>query len=401
MPNASQKQLSQPASRVDAIDLLRGVVMVIMALDHVRMYFGEGTWYAEPTNLATTTPLLFFTRWITHFCAPVFLFLSGISAYLASRKRTKSQAGLFLIQRGIWLVLVEVVVVTFGITFNPAYNFIILQVIWAIGWSMVILGVLSLISFNAILIAGLLLFFGHNVVDYLNFDSNAPHTILNLLLTARNSFIPLDGSHSLADFYAILPWTGVMLLGYCIGTWFAKDFPSSKRKKLLIGTGVGLIVLFILLRATGVYGNPEKWQKEDGFLTNLYNFLNTSKYPPSLQYLSMTLGPACIVLALIEGWHNRLSAIISVYGKVPFFYYILHFYLIHTLTLILFYATGHNNSQIVDPAAPIFYFRPVNFGWGLPVVYLIWLGIVAALYFPCKWFSRYKAEHRKWWLSYV
>jgi uncharacterized membrane protein len=375
--------------------------MIIMAIDHTRDFFHAPALIADPLNPATTTLPIYFTRWITHFCAPVFLFLSGISAYLASRKRTKAEASLFLIKRGVWLVLVELVLITLAITFNPSYNYFILQVIWAIGWSMIILGILTRFSFNVVLIAGIILFFGHNIVDYVSPDPTQQPVALKMLLTARNSFIPLDATHVLADFYAILPWTGVMLMGYCVGTWFNKDFPAAQRKKLLISTGTGLIALFIILRFTGIYGNPEKWQKGNDFLGSLYNFLNTSKYPPSLQYLSMTLGPACLVLALIENWKNKFSDIISVYGKVPFFYYILHFYLIHIITVILFYATGHNNTQIVDPNAPIFYFRPLNFGWGLPVVYLIWFGIITLLYFPCKWFSRYKAEHRQWWLSYV
>jgi uncharacterized membrane protein len=225
--------------------------------------------------------------------------------------------------------------------------------------------------------------------------------VMNLFLTARFSIIPLDSSHVMVDIYAILPWTSAMLLGYSIGYWFGKDFPPERRRKLLLVTGTGLIVLFILFRTTNLYGNPEPWIKGKGFVYNLFTFLNTSKYPPSLLYFAMTLGPACIFLALLEKVGNRLTAIVSVYGKVPFFYYILHFYLIHIIIVIFFYATGHTNSQIVDPQGPIFHFRPVNFGYGLPVVYAVWLGVIILLYFPCRWFSKYKAEHRQWWLSYV
>jgi uncharacterized membrane protein len=390
------------SNRNASIDILRGAVMIIMALDHTRDFFHQPALLADPLDAATTTAPIYFTRWITHFCAPVFVLLSGVSAYLASQKRTKNEASLFLIKRGAWLVLAEITLVTFAITFNPTYNFIILQVIWAIGWSMIILGVLSRISYRVVLIAGIILFFGHNILDHVTLpQEGVAGATWSLLFRARPTFIPLNATHVLADIYAILPWTGAMLLGYSIGYWFKKDFPPERRKKFLLSTGAGLTVLFILLRATSYYGNPGPWVKTDGFLHNLFTFLNTSKYPPSLQYLSMTLGPACLLLAVLENAKGKWTRIVSVYGKVPFFFYILHFYLIHIIAVILFYATGHTNSQIVDPNSPIFHFRPLNFGYGLPVVYLIWLGVVSLLYLPCRWYNKYKAEHRQWWLSYI
>jgi uncharacterized membrane protein len=186
-----------------------------------------------------------------------------------------------------------------------------------------------------------------------------------------------------------------MLLGYCAGYWYRKEFSAIKRKQLLLVTGSLLIVLFIILRITNVYGNPADW---DG--SNLFTFLNTSKYPPSLQYSSMTLGPALILLALLENIKAKWTKVVSVYGRVPFFYYVLHFYLIHTLLVVLFFATGHTSSQIVDPQTP-FLFRPALFGYNLWIVYGIWLCIVFALYFPCRRFNRYKETHTQWWLRYL
>jgi uncharacterized membrane protein len=386
-------------NRITSIDILRGLVMIIMALDHTRDYFHQSAMIADPLDPATTTPALYFTRWITHFCAPVFVFLSGVSAYLSSLRKSRNEASLFMIKRGLWLVLIEITLVTFGLTFNPEFNTIILQVIWAIGCSMILLGIFSRISNTAVLITGIILFFGHNILDLVTLPSTGGNA-LTFLLRSRGTFIPVDNGQSIVVFYAVLPWTGAMMIGYSIGHWFKKDFPAEKRKKLLLISGFSLIALFVILRATNIYGNPTPFISGDGFTYNLFAFLNTSKYPPSLQYLSMTLGPACILLALMENTHTRFSKIISVYGSVPFFYYILHFYLIHGLLVIVFFATGHTNSQIVDPNLP-FFFRPPTFGYGLLTVYAIWLSVIIILYFPCRWFSQYKKTHNQWWLRYV
>lgn len=386
--------------RIAAIDILRGIVMIIMALDHTRDFFHSTAVTANPLDPATTTPALYFTRWITHFCAPVFVFLSGVSAYLSSRKKTPGRASLFLVKRGAWLILVEITLVTLGLTFNPLFNTIILQVIWAIGFSMILLGLLSRLSPRVVLITGLVLFFGHNILDHLALPATGTAGALWSIFFRNPVFIPLGSNYFIADFYAILPWTGAMLLGYSIGYWFNKDFPAAKRKKLLAMTGAALTVLFILLRFINVYGNPFPWVKGDGFVYNLLAFLNTSKYPPSLQYLCMTLGPACLLLAVLENVKARRMEIIAVYGRVPFFYYILHFYILHTLLVIVFFASGRTAAEIVNPQVP-FFFRPATFGFGLPVVYAIWLGVVILLYFPCRWFSRYKQTHHQWWLSYV
>jgi uncharacterized membrane protein len=388
-------------NRIQSIDILRGAVMIIMALDHTRDFFHQPAIIANPLDASSTTVPIYFTRWITHFCAPTFVFLSGVSAWLSSLKKTRSEASLFLIKRGLWLVLVEITLVTLGITANPFFNFIVFQVIWAIGWSMVFLGIISRISPKLVLIIGILLFFGHNILDLVSLPTGgAGKTVMDILFRANFTIIPIDNTHVFADIYAILPWAGAMFMGYSIAPWFRKEFPPEKRKARLLQLGSGLILLFIILRITNAYGNPQPWIKGEGFKYNLFTFLDTSKYPPSLLYLSMTLGPSCIVLAMLENAKGKLKDIISVYGKVPFFYYLCHFYLLHFLLIILFFATGHGTSEIVTPGVP-FYFRPVTFGWGLPVVYLIWISVVVLLYFPCRWYSQYKKTHTQWWLSYI
>ncbi len=388
-------------NRISSIDVLRGLVMVIMALDHARDYFHITAMTADPMDPATTTVAAYFTRWITHFCAPTFVLLSGISAFLAARKKTKSAASIFLIKRGLWLVVAELTIVNFALTYNPFFNFIFLQVIWAIGWSMIILGLLSLWSRKVVLIVGLLLFLGHNVVDYMNFPKEGVASVLwQVLLTSRPMILPLDATHVVGVFYAVLPWTGIMLMGYSIGEWFTSDFPAAQRKQRLLLTGWGLVVLFILLRFINQYGNPMPWVHQPDFLRNVLAFLNTSKYPPSLQYAGMTLGPAILALAVFEQVKNKWSDVLSVYGRVPFFYYLLHFYLLHALLVVVFFLTGHQTTEIMDLRVP-FQFRPMNFGYSLPVVYLIWIAVVAVLYRPCRWYNQYRATHQQWWLKYL
>ena len=382
--------------RIYSIDILRGIVMILMALDHTRDFFHVSAFTADPLNPATTTVPLYFTRWITHYCAPTFVFLSGLSVYISSKNKPLKTASSFLLKRGCWLLFVEIAIITLGLTFNPLYNFIIWQVIWAIGWSMILLGLLMRISFNAVLITGLLLFFGHNLLDYANIpETGIVGNLFKILLTSSFSVIPLSDSHAIGVIYAILPWTGAMLLGYCAGYWFRQGYPAIKRRKILLATGFSLIVLFVMLRFINLYGNPSPW---DG--SNILSFLNTSKYPPSLQYLSMTLGPSLILLALFENVKGRWSRIAAVYGRVPFFYYVLHFYIIHTLLVIIFYATGYTNAQIVDQNVP-FLFRPATFGFNLWIVYGIWIFVVGVLYVPCRWFHRYKTNHSQWWLRYI
>lgn len=387
--------------RIRSIDILRGIIMIIMALDHTRDYFHATGVSGNPLNPDTTSVPLYFTRWITHFCAPTFLFLSGLSAYLSSRKKTAAEASMFLIKRGIWLIIVEVVIVTFGISFDPSWGFIMLQVIWAIGCSMLLLGLVSRISYKAVLLTGIILFFAHDLAMLVNPPQDTVQGLLwRMFLTAAGYIIPVGQTHVIGDFYAILPWTGIMMIGYCMGKWFEKDFPQARRKKLLLQTGLAAIALFIVLRFTNLYGDPFPWKSYSTGLRTFFSFLNTNKYPPSLMYSCMTLGPSLIFLALFENANAKWTNIVTVYGKVPFFYYVLHFYLLHIILAVTFFITGHNSSEIINRQTFFaFYLGDKTFHlWG---VYIVWISVVVALYLPCKWFSNYKATHRQWWLSYV
>jgi len=391
----------QSKHRIQSIDILRGLVMLIMAIDHVRDFFHITASTDDPLNLATTTPQLFFTRWITHFCAPVFVFLSGTSAWLAGRRKTKKEVSIFLIYRGLWLVFIEMAVITLGITFNPLYNGFIWQVIWAIGWSMVILGLLVRTSLKFIVVIGCILVFGHDILNFLQLPKEgAANVLLKIFLTASGTIFRTGQNHFIFDFYAILPWTGVMLLGYAFGTIYKHNRDAAQRRKTILTVGFAVTLFFIVLRFIDVYGDPSHWSTQKNGLYTFLSFINTSKYPPSLCYTTMTLGPALIFLSLTETVRNRFTNILGIYGRVPFFFYVLHFYLIHTIGVIVFFATGHTSKEIVDVNTP-FLFRPQHFGFDLPIVYAIWLFVIITLYRPCKWFDNYRKTHRQWWLSYL
>ncbi|HUR10192.1 MAG TPA: heparan-alpha-glucosaminide N-acetyltransferase domain-containing protein [Flavitalea sp.] len=387
--------------RVNSIDILRGIVMVIMALDHTRDFFHNEAFTRDPLDAATTYPLLYFTRWITHFCAPVFVFLAGTSAYLSGQKKTKKELSSFLFKRGLWLVIIEVVIVSLGISFDPLYNIIFLQVIWAIGISMILLSLLIWLPYKAILTIGFVILLCHNLLDYPEAARNGKVGFWwDLLHRGSFAIYPITDNHVLAILYPFLPWVGVMALGYCFGALYRREVDPVIRRKWLLRIGTTAIVLFIVLRLINAYGNPLQWAPQSQWWRTVLAFLNVQKYPPSLLFTCMTLGPALIVLAFLEKIQNRVTSFFAIYGRVPFFYYILHFYLIHFLCVIAFFLTGHTTNQIVTPQFP-FLFRPPTFGFNLAVVYAVWIFVIAVLYPLVKRYDLYKQRNRKWWLSYL
>jgi uncharacterized membrane protein len=402
------QNLTAPKRRVQSIDVLRGLVMVIMALDHVRDFFHKvvleeaGSAATGPTDLATTTPFLFFTRWITHFCAPIFVFLAGSSIYLMSLKKTKKELSLFLITRGMWLVIVEVVLITFSWTFNPMYNLIILQVIWAIGISMILMGLLVQLPYKIIFALGLIIVLGHNILDYKAVNEGLKGSaIANLLYFSQFDIIPVADNHVALIVYAFLPWLGVMMMGYCFGKLFAPGVDAAWRKTKLLQIGGTLLLLFVVLRFINAYGDPVPWGTQPrGAVYTFLSFININKYPPSLLFLCVTIGSGILFLALIEKTQNRFTSIMNVYGRVPMLYYILHFYIIHTLVVIVFYLQGFDNKDIVSKGIP-FFFKPNAFGFNLWGVYAVWIFVVAVLYPVCKKYNQYKSTNKKWWLSYL
>jgi len=393
--------LPAPKHRIESIDILRGAVMLIMAIDHIRDFFHASP---EPTDLAVTTPILFFTRFITHFCAPSFVFLSGMSAYLAGTRRTENQLGLFLIKRGLWLLVVEVALITLAITLNPFYNVFILQVIWAIGGSMILLGLMVRlrVPVKAIVAIGVIILLGHNIfdIDKVDFINNTVAGKMLFSGAGFGAFVPFGANRGMLVAYALLPWASVMFIGYGFGQLYRKTFDAVRRRKILLYSGLGTLLFFLVFRYFNIYGDPNPWAVQKTTSLSIISFFNVTKYPCSLLYLCVTIGTALVVLSVTERIKSRLTDIIVVYGNVPFFYYLCHWYLIRLLTVILFFAWGYHTNQIINPKQPIL-FQPEGFRVSLLGVYGIWLLVIFILYFPCRWFSNYKKTHDQWWLSYL
>ncbi|RYY21562.1 MAG: DUF1624 domain-containing protein [Chitinophagaceae bacterium] len=389
------------AHRLSSIDALRGLVMIIMALDHSREMFHNAAFTGDPVDMSTTTPALFFTRWITHFCAPVFVFLSGTSIYLQSLRKTKKELSVFLLKRGLWLIVVDLVIMSFGITFDVHFGLIILQVIWAMGISMIILAGAIWLPFAVPATIGLLIVFGHNALDFFEKNaSSAPSVFYHLV--HRPAMLPISEGHFLGIFYPFVPWTGVLLTGYAFGKSYTSAAGAEPNAKITRYIGFGAIFLFIILRYTNVYGDPLPWSGQKTPVYTFLSFLNTQKYPPSLLYLCMTLGPALVLLSFLNSLPRKLTVVMTVYGKVPFFYYILHFYILHLITAIMFLGRGHSFREGIE-GSPSFPFHFIVPGEGLSLLasYGLWILVVACLYPLCRWFGRYKQLHTQWWLSYI
>jgi uncharacterized membrane protein len=387
--------LKQTAPRSTSIDLLRGVVMVIMALDHVRDYFHADAFLYSPTDLDATSVPVFLTRWITHYCAPVFVFLAGTSAWFIHQRKGTSDLSLFLLKRGLWLIAVECILVGFGWLFNPTFPIFGLQVIWAIGVSMVAMAALIRLQLRWVGLIGAVLVFGHNALDTVHFDG------------AWWMFLHERGRVALGDrtvifAYPVIPWIGTMALGYCFGTLYGKGYSAEVRRRLLVRLGLAVTGLFIALRALNDYGDPSPWTVQETGSFTVLSFLNLTKYPPSLLYLLMTLGPAILLLAWMEKAKGWFASALIVFGRVPFFFYILHIYLIHALAMLAAELTGFGwQSMVLD--RPVWFSESLQgYGFSLPIVYLVWVGVVVLLYPACVWFNRLKSNNRQWWwLSYL
>jgi uncharacterized membrane protein len=388
------------STRIQSIDLLRGVVMVIMALDHVRDYFHLGAFNYDPVNMETTNPVLFFTRFITHYCAPNFVFLAGTSAFLYGAKKTKRELSKFLVSRGLWLIFVEVVIMNFLWWFDLSYGFVNLQVIWAIGICMVLLGLIIYLPKKWILIIGLLMVFGHNFFDGIVMQGSSTKSIMWYILH-QQSFIPV-GPRMIAIYYPLIPWIGVMALGYCFGELYKSGFDVQKRKKWLLGLGLGSLTIFLVLRGFNIYGDPIPWSvQKDGTFT-LMSFLNVYKYPPSLLFLLIAIGPGFIFLYITENFQNKITDFFLVYGRVPFFYYLLHVFFIHIAAMLAIVISGGNWKDMILDNSAFTTDKMSNYGYSMVVVYLVWIGVVLILYPLCKKYMEYKAKNKdKWWLSYL
>jgi len=388
-------------TRIQSIDLLRGLIMIIMALDHVRDYFHAGAFVFDPTDVTKTTVILYFTRWITHFCAPIFVLLAGTSAFISGQRKTKKELALFLVKRGIWLIILEETLVNFEWFFNIHFNFFIFGVIWVLGLCMIFLAGLIFLPQKVILAIGLIMVFGHNLLDNTHFNGADTMGFLWGALHERKVFA-LGGIH-IGEAYHLIPWLGVMALGYCLGSLFAKGYDPVKRKKILLTLGISSWVLFVVIRGINGYGNLHPWTEQPSPVMTLLSFLNISKYPPSLDYLLVTEGFAFVFLALTEHISNGLTKFISVYGRVPMFYYLLHIPLIHLLSMLAAVLTGYRWTDMTGFTSWINGMPNLRgYGFSLGIVYLVWIFVVLALFPACKKYDHYKLTHKdKWWLSYL
>ena len=365
--------------RIASLDIVRGAVMVLMAIDHVRVFAGV------PTN---GSPAVFFTRWVTHFCAPAFIFLAGTAAFLYLQKvASRTALAKFLVVRGLWLVLLELTLLRFGWTFNFDYaNFTFAGVIWVIGWSMVVLAGLALLPVAVVGSIGLAIVLFHNAVAPIVYSIESPSPLVQILYAGGGFNL---GGLGFAVLYVLIPWAGVMAAGFAFGL-VMRESPAKRRRICLI-IGFTAVALFVLLRATGVYGDPHQWSPDNGSLA----FLNPAKYPPSLQFLLMTLGPTILVIPLIENARGRVAGWLRVFGEVPFFFYILHIPLIHLAAVII--------SYVRTPASTWWLFAnhpmmppdvPPGYRWSLPLLYLVWAIVVVLLYIACRWYAKLKAESK-------
>ena len=405
--DASARTLAAPFQRIVSVDLLRGLVMVIMALDHTRDYFTNLPF--PPEDLARTSGVLFFTRFITHFCAPVFFLLAGTGAYLATAKGKSTQhLSHFLWTRGLWLMFLELTIVGFGWTFVLPFG--AASILWALGWAMVALALLVRLPIRWIASFGVGMVAFHNLFDRIDPASFGKLSWLWMLLHSPG-FYPLTGNVGVLVLYPLIPWIGVMAAGYALGPLLL----GQERRKWLLILGTGVTLLFFLLRGLNLYGNGTAglpfglpfsagpWSVQGNPTLTVVSFFNTLKYPPSLDYLLMTLGPALIALALFDGANVQrgLGRVLLVFGRVPMFYYVVHIYLIHSMAILV-------AGIFQQPATWLwrggFFFSgtPAGYGHGLPFVYAMWILAVTLLYLPCRWFMEFKRRHPDWgWLSYV
>ncbi|MEP6835314.1 MAG: heparan-alpha-glucosaminide N-acetyltransferase domain-containing protein [Gemmatimonas sp.] len=380
--------------RLDAVDFTRGIIMIIMALDHTRDFFGIPG--QNPTNIVTTTGALFFTRWITHLCAPTFFLLTGTGAYLSLRKQSPAQLSRFLLTRGVWLIVLETVIVRcVAYQFNFDFKVTLLLVLWALGWSMITLSLLVRFPLAVPIVFGLVLIAFHNLFDGAQLANPV------LIMLHQPGFVLNTPAHVIFASYPLIPWIGVTAVGYALGRVY--DWQPERRRTFLLRVGLGLVVSFLALRALNVYGDPARWAVQKSNTLTVISFFNVTKYPPSLLFLLMTLGPTLLLLRALDNAKPRALAPALTFGRVPLFYFMLHFMFLHLLAVVVClirYGSAHWMFESPDlgnyPFTP-----PPGWGFTLPGVYATWMFIVIATYPFCRWFAALKQRRKDVWLSYL
>jgi len=395
---------AEPAARIQSVDALRGAIMMLMAIDHIRDYIARSAMQFLPTDLSRTTAAIFFTRWITHFCAPVFILTAGLGAFLWMNrgKHSKSELSRYLITRGAWLIFLEITVLRFILLSQISFrtNPVLLMILWAIGLSMIALAALIYLPMRVLAGLSIAIIALHNLFDGVSSERFGRAAWLWDILHQQGAFTFVGISFQTA--YPVLPWIGVMAAGYCLGTLFLWD--AKRRRRYLLRLGLALIAAFIMLRGVNIYGDPAPWIHQPTALFTVLSFLNTTKYPPSLEFLLMTLGPAIVAMAWLERFHFSFTNPLIVFGRVPFFYYAGHLLVAHLITIALNLARyGRTSFLFLAPpsmGSPSELFPP-DYGFPLWTVYVVWVGVLLLLYPACLWFARLKQRHHNSWLTYL
>ena len=429
------------SERIYSIDFLRGVVMMLMLLDHTRDFVHHGAMLSDPTDPATTTVPLFFTRWITHYCAPTFVFLSGVSIYLQKMNgKSTRELSWFLFTRGLWLIVLEFTLVRFGFVFNLDYSFFgAAQVIWVIGLSMIAMAAIIYLPVRMVAVIGIAMIVLHNLLDRFQvplataFEGNPAPDLSQVvwLILHQQGLVPLFDGSSAFVVYPFIPWVGVMAAGYAVGTVYGWD--GARRRRFLLGLGIAATVLFVAIRFSNFYGDPNPWTTRNEFVESvaggrpvasmpggetidriaqiklsepafsILSFLNTTKYPPSLLFLLMTLGPALIILTLTDRMNGRAiwERIAITFGRVPMFFYLLQFPLAHTMGIVLSLAAGKAIGYYFLNMPETIAQAPPDHGFSLPIVYAAWIAGLIFLYPVCWWWGNLKRRNKHWALSYL
>jgi len=395
--------LTSAGRRVASVDLLRGLVMIIMALDHVRSYMNFDSLVFSPTDLEKTRPALFFMRVITHLCAPTFIFLAGTSVFFVAQRKSLRDTSFFLLTRGAWLIVLQFTLIRFAWNFDPAFHYNSSNVISTIGFSMIALAGLIHLPFKVIFGIGAVMVAGHNLLDALHFKEGSLADVAWSLFHERKLYV-LGNGYSFLMLYPLVPWMGVMALGYCFGHLYGEHYTPARRKRVILQIGTGALVFFFVLRGLNIYGDPVPWSHfEQGSIT-VMSFLNVQKYPPSLLYLCLMLGISLTVLGLIEGKPLKGTRPVVVFGKVAMFYYVIHIVAIHLVAMAAAVLSGYSwQTMIFNESNSLG--SPVlrgKFGFSIAGTYLIWIGVVLFLYPFCNYWNAFKSRHKnKWWVSYV
>jgi len=385
--------------RISSIDFTRGLVMIIMVLDHVRDLMHVDSVTITPTDLSKTTAAVFLTRLVTYLCAPIFVFLAGSSAFLSLQNSSnRKQQQSFLLKRGLWLILLEFTVVNFGIWFDPGFHLYLFQVIAAIGFGFIALSFLSKLSPKVIGGIGLFIIFTHNLLPLVPIEQGA---ILKTILTPlfSTTAIPLTAKTTLVMGYPPIPWIGILLAGYGFGVLFNR--PQTERKNTFLKIGLVSLALFFALRFINSYGDPTPWSAQKNSIFTMLSFINVTKYPPSLIFSLLTLGCMFLILSLAERIENRFTSFVSVYGKTPLFFYLIHWYIVHPLLIVILFIQDISWTAMDFATGNFGRPRGIVSGVELWAVYLIWIAIILLLYYPCRKYGEYKANQKLKWLKYI